>query len=423
MAFLPGFEPRFSVPETDVLSIELQELNLADIAASRTLVNRKTFGKNLIAIKSSVDLFSRMARRTTVTVHVGDLALGSQHPIRVQSMTNTKTEDVSETIRQIWQLYDAHCEIVRITVPNLNAVTALKDIKRQLVADHIALPIVADVHFSPSVAIACVPYADKVRINPGNFHNLKEFETLIRIAKKEGKSIRIGVNHGSIQPALLQQYGHTPEAMYQSLLPFLNIARRESFNAIVLSFKSSSVPDAVMCNRELAKRLDEDGFHFPIHLGITEAGNGEMGRMKGAIGIGSLLLDGIGDTIRVSLTEDPVNEVAAAYNILQATQRRITQTEYVACPSCGRTQFDIQNVLEKIKQATAHLKNIKIAVMGCIVNGLGELADADYGYIGAGPGTVNIYAHGQCVKTNISEAFAIQALLDIIHADGHSKSC
>ena len=362
-----------------------------------------------------------MARRTTIPVKIGEIFIGANYPIRVQSMTNTNTENVAETVRQVRQLYDANCEIVRITVPNLNAVTALKDIKQQLAKDRIPLPIVADVHFSPSVAIACVPYADKVRINPGNFRNLNEFRTLIRTAKKEGKSIRIGVNQGSIQPELLKKYGHTPEAMYQSLLLFLNITREERFDAVVLSFKSSSVPDAVMGNRELVKRIDESGFNFPVHLGITEAGDGEMGRVKGAIGIGSLLLDGIGDTIRVSLTEDPVNEVAAAYNILQATQRRITQTEYVACPSCGRTQFDIQSVLAKIKQATAHIKDIKIAVMGCIVNGIGELADADYGYIGAGPRKVNLYAHGRCVKTNVSEEFALQELLDLIHADGHSN--
>ena len=205
--------------------------------------------------------------------------------------------------------------------------------------------------------------------------------------------------------------------MYQSLLPFLDIVKEKHFDDIVLSFKSSSVPHTVECNRQLAQRLDADGYHFPIHLGITEAGNAEIARIKGAIGIGSLLLDGIGDTLRVSLTEDPVNEIRVAYDILQATQRRITQPEYVACPSCGRTQFDIQKILNEIKQHTAHLKDIKIAVMGCIVNGLGELANADFGYVGAGPGKVNLYAHGHCLRTNIEESSAVHTLLDIIQTD------
>ncbi len=337
--------------------------------------------------------------------------IGGNHPIRVQSMTNTPTEDVSATVHQIHQLVDAGCEIVRIAVPNLNSVTALAEIRKQSTN----IPLVADVHFSTTIALACLPFVDKVRINPGNFHpNRDVLKKLFTRAKQEAKAIRLGANWGSIDRMLLAQWGHSTEAVYQSFLPFLEAAHAVNFQNLVLSFKASNVPMTVTIIRQLVEKLDAAGYNFPFHLGVTEAGNGAMGRIKGAIGIGSLLLDGIGDTLRVSLTENPVQEIAVAYDILQATQRRISQTEYIACPSCSRTSFDIQRVLGELKAQTATLKGMKIAVMGCVVNGLGELADADFGCVGAGLGHVNLYAHGRCVKTNIIEADAVRELLQII---------
>jgi (E)-4-hydroxy-3-methylbut-2-enyl-diphosphate synthase len=356
-----------------------------------------------------------MFRRSSRIVSIGNLFIGDDHLIRVQSMTNTPTQNIAATIQQIHQLYEAQCEIVRITVPNPSSVDALKQIKTHLQNDKIDIPLVADIHFSPSIAIACVPFADKIRINPGNFSDhFDAFHTLIKSVKKEGKAIRIGINRGSLNKNILAQYGNTAEGMYQSALPFLEIAQSENFENIILSFKSSNVSKMVEDHRTILPKLDKSGFNFPIHLGVTEAGNGTYGRTKSAIGIGTLLLDGIGDTIRVSLTEDPVAEIAAAYDILQACGKRFKHVEYIACPSCGRTQFDIQHVFNEIKERTSHLNGIKIAVMGCIVNGIGEMDDADFGYIGAGPKKVNLYHRNLCVKTNIPEQNAVEELLKLI---------
>ncbi|MDR1435442.1 MAG: (E)-4-hydroxy-3-methylbut-2-enyl-diphosphate synthase [Puniceicoccales bacterium] len=359
-----------------------------------------------------------MFRRPSRIVSIGNLFLGGDHPIRVQSMVNTPTEDIGATVHQIRRLHASKCEIVRIAISNPAAVDALRRIKIQLQSDKIHMPLVADVHFSPSIAIACVPFADKIRINPGNFHgNFDAFKRLIQLAKEEGKAIRIGVNRGSLAKNILERYGNSSEGMCQSALPFLEIAKAEDFNDIVLSFKSSNVAKMVEDHRTILPKMDQLGFNFPVHLGVTEAGNDSYGRIKGAIGIGSLLLDGIGDTIRVSLTEDPNHEIAVAYDILQACGRRLEGVEYVACPSCGRTQFDIQRVFNEIKEKTAHLKGIKIAVMGCIVNGIGEMGDADFGYVGAGSGKVNLYRRNHRIKGNISEQNAIEELLKIIEND------
>lgn len=352
-----------------------------------------------------------MQRRVTRPVPIGNFVIGENNPILVQSMTNTPTEDIAATVHQIHQLVDAGCEIVRLAVPNLNSIKALAEIRKQSAN----IPLVADVHFSPTIALACLPFVDKVRINPGNFHpNRDVLKKLFTRAKQEAKAIRLGANWGSIDRTLIAQWGHSPETVYQNFLPFLEAAHEIDFRNIVLSFKASNVPMTVTIIRQLIEKLDATGYNFPFHLGVTEAGNGAMGRIKGAIGIGGLLLDGIGDTLRVSLTEDPVQEIAVAYDILQATQRRISQTEYIACPSCSRTSFDIQRVLSELKAQTTTLQGIKIAIMGCVVNGLGELADADFGCVGAGPGHVNLYAHGQCVKTNIAETDAVRELLSLI---------
>jgi (E)-4-hydroxy-3-methylbut-2-enyl-diphosphate synthase len=356
-----------------------------------------------------------MQRRLSRTVPIGHLNIGGDFPVRVQSMTNTPTQNVAATIQQIRQLYDAQCEIVRVTVPNPAAVDALKRIKIQLQSDKIDIPLVADTHFSPSIALACVPFAEKIRINPGNFlDNGRAFQSLVRSLKKEGKAIRVGVNRGSLSKNILNQWGNTAEGVFQSVLPFLEIAKSEDFFNIILSFKSSNASQMVDDHRAILPKIDQSGFNFPIHLGVTEAGNDRYGRIKSAVGIGSLLLDGVGDTIRVSLTEDPTREIAVAYDILQACGRRSTHAEYVACPSCGRTQFDIQRVFNEIKEKTSHLSGIKIAVMGCAVNGPGEMGDAEFGYVGAGPGKVNLYHRGRCVQTNIPEQNATEALLKLI---------
>jgi (E)-4-hydroxy-3-methylbut-2-enyl-diphosphate synthase len=356
-----------------------------------------------------------MFRRPARIVPIGNLFIGGNYPIRVQSMTNAPTQDVGATVQQIRRLYEAQGEIIRIAVPNLEAVDALKRIRTQLQSDKISIPLVADVHFSPSIAMASIPYVDKIRINPGNFsENFDAFRPLVKFIKKEGKAIRIGVNRGSLSKNILKQYGDGAEGMYQSTIPFLEIARSESFENIVLSFKSSNVNKMVEDHRIILPKLNQLGFNFPVHLGVTEAGNENYGRIKGAIGIGSLLLDGMGDTIRVSLTEDPINEIAVAYDILQACGRRFIHAEYIACPSCGRTSFNIQCVFNEIKEKTSHLSGIKIAVMGCMVNGIGEMNDADFGCVGAGPGKINLYHRNRCVKTNIPEQNAVEELLKLI---------
>lgn len=353
-------------------------------------------------------------RRVTVPVKIGPWTIGSEFPVRVQSMTNCSPNDIEGNVNQIRHLYEAGCEVVRLTIPNEESILSLKKIIEIIRQNQIPIPIVADVHFSPTLAIKVLPLVDKVRINPGNFTKIEDFKTLIHLAKQEGKSLRIGVNHGSLSKKILHQFGNTAEGMIHSVLEFIAVAEKESFDQIVLSFKSSDVAMMVEVNQKAADFLDSRGLNFPFHLGVTEAGNDTYGRTKGAIGIGSLLLRGIGDTIRVSLTEDPLQEIPAAYQILQACKLRQTSPEYIACPSCGRTQFDIQKIFNEIKEKTRHFKNIKIAVMGCVVNGIGEMADADYGYVGAGKNKVNLYHKGKLVVAQIPESSAVETLLNLI---------
>jgi (E)-4-hydroxy-3-methylbut-2-enyl-diphosphate synthase len=318
----------------------------------------------------------------------------------------------------------------------------------------VVVPLVADVHFSPKVAIEAAKVASKIRINPGNFIKadksvvipaqaepeagtpslttnasertpslttdpyLEQLQAIMRplldTCKEYGTVLRIGTNHGSLSERILDKYGDTPEGMVEATLEAVRICRAENFHDIVLSLKSSNVKIMVEATRLLVKRMDEENMDYPLHLGVTEAGEGEDGRLKSAIGIGSLLVDGIGDTIRVSLTEDPEFEIPVAFGILQASRARITRTEYISCPGCGRTTFKLQEAARKVKEATAHLTGLKIAVMGCIVNGPGEMADADYGYVGAGPGKVHIYAGKVAVLKNVAEEDAVEKLLEII---------
>jgi (E)-4-hydroxy-3-methylbut-2-enyl-diphosphate synthase len=333
------------------------------------------------------------------------------------------------TLIQIRKLADVGCEIVRLAVISPSEIEALKILRTSLRQDRLDVPLVADVHFSPALASAVIPFVDKLRINPGNFVQLQEgnvpeeseknireaFVPLLKVLKKEGKSLRLGVNHGSLSKYILKQYGHTVEGMLASVVDYLKIAREEHFDALVLSFKANHVPTMVRSYREAGKMLIDDGFPaYPFHLGVTEAGNATYGRIKGAVGIGSLLLDGLGDTLRVSLTEDPCEEISVAYDILQAAGVRISRTEYVACPTCGRTHFNLEKVFEEIKTATRSLKGIKIAVMGCGVNGFGEMADADYACVGSGRGKVDLYDHGRCIERDVPETEAVTKFLQVI---------
>ena len=334
-------------------------------------------------------------RRKTRVVTVGGVGIGGDNPIRVQTMTNTDTLDVKKTAAQINACAKAGSELVRVAVPTLKHAEAFAKIKKLA-----NVPLIADVHFLPEVAFALLKIADKIRINPGNFDE----KQLAKLAKESEIPIRIGVNHGSIKGD-----------MVKAAIKYAKIFRKNGFNDLVISVKASDPLLMIEANRRLAKKLDKEGMDYPIHLGVTEAGNASEGRAKSTIGIGTLLLDGIGDTIRVSLTEDPLNEIPVCYDILQTTGRRITRGEFVSCPSCGRTLFDIEKVTNIIKERMGHLKGVKIAIMGCIVNGPGEMADADFGYVGAGPGKVNLYKKGKIVKRNVPEKDAVEELLKIVN--------
>ncbi|MDR2735486.1 MAG: (E)-4-hydroxy-3-methylbut-2-enyl-diphosphate synthase [Puniceicoccales bacterium] len=371
-----------------------------------------------------------MNRRKTREVAVKNVILGGNNLVRVQSMTNTKTDDIETSVGQIKRLYDVGCEIVRLAVTSSHSCEALGHIRHKLSADGIDIPLVADVHFSKKIAFEALRYADKVRINPGNFLRFNEnlspetrheniansFGEFVIAAKNAGKSLRIGINQGSLDGYIIKRFGRTVSGMVESAIEFAKVAVANDFYDLVFSFKSSSVPTMVEAYELACHRLDGIGLNFPLHLGVTEAGDGSYARVKSAIGIGSLLLKGIGDTIRVSITGDPVDEIGSAYEILQSCGVRKTMVEYIACPSCGRTQFDLEKTLRDVKLATSKFSNLKIAVMGCIVNGLGEMKDADFGYVGGLPGKIDLYRSGKCVKSAIDEKDAINELVALILA-------
>ena len=359
--------------------------------------------------------------------------MGGDYPVRVQSMTSTATLDTLATVAQAIRMIEAGCEYVRIAVPGMKEVENLKEIKKALHRQGYKIPLIADVHFTPKIAEIAATIVEKVRINPGNYLDRKQsvvdnlfeperiadrIKPLIAICKEHGTAIRIGVNHGSLSERIMNLYGDTPNGMVESALEFARICEGLAFYNLVFSMKASNTRVMIAANRLLAERMQNEGMNYPLHLGVTEAGAGEDGRIKSAIGIGSLLADGIGDTIRVSLTEDPEFEIPVAYNILQAAGVRITKTEFVSCPSCGRTLFNIQAALEKIQAITSHLKGLKIAVMGCIVNGPGEMADAHYGYVGAGNGKIHLYKGQKLIKKNIDESFAVESLIELIKESG-----
>lgn len=528
-------------------------------------------------------------RRATHPVRVGNAIIGGDAPILVQTMTNTDTNDVEGSVAQVLHVAEAGAQLVRLTTQGVKEATALGEIRKRVRAAGCEVPLSADVHFNPNAAFKAAETADKVRINPGNFVDAprtfqkleftdeeyagelarieKHFVPFLQLCRANGVAVRLGVNHGSLSDRIMSRYGDTPAGMVESVMEYLRIARREGFDDIVISIKASNTSVMVETVRLLAREMEKEEMTFPLHLGVTEAGDAEDGRIKSAIGIGALLADGIGDTIRVSLSEDPANEVPVACElrnyissreghepietpatilpgdarnyadapkggiklpvalhadkldvefkkldassnpadaplhgwilltsnhrnpvgevkswidryvaiggkgnivveyeypdtdiealmvhagadfgalllsgycsgisvvapafadeklaelelaILQGTRMRMTRTEYIACPSCGRTLFDLQSTLQEVKKATAKYPGLKIGVMGCIVNGPGEMADADYGYVGAGPGRVSIYRSKELVIRNIPADEALPALIALIEED------
>ena len=406
---------------------------------------------------------------------VGDhLEIGPGAPLVIQTMCNTHTSDVEATVAQCLELAGAGAQMVRITVPGLADIPALRDIRDRLRAAGCDVPLVADIHFSSATALEAAKIVGKVRINPGNFHPdhetaRREFARFLEVCREHGTAVRVGLNHGSLGKYITDLYGNTPEAMALAAMEWLEICIEAQFFNVVVSLKASNTVVMVQAYRELMRRMQERGYVFPLHLGVTEAGNGEPGRIKSCIGIGTLLREGIGNTLRVSLTEPPAAELpVAAYlaarygdspmpelspaerrildaacewgpallcreideipasagldehlsdEIMQGARRRFYRPECIACPGCGRTMYDLQGSFEQVKARTAHLKGMVIAVMGCIVNGPGEMADADWGYVGEGGGKVSIYRKGQPVLRHIPDSEAIDRLLELIEKD------
>ena len=452
-------------------------------------------------------------RRISSVCHVGNIAIGGNNPIRIQSMATTDTNDTEGSVAQAKRIIDAGGELVRFTTQGIREAENMKNISARLKADGYTQPLVADVHFTAHTADVAAQYCEKVRINPGNYVDpgrtfrhleytdeeyaaeLSKIEQklvpFINICKAHKTAVRIGVNHGSLSDRIMSRYGDTPEGIVESCLEFLRIFRREQFDDVVISIKASNTVVMVTTVRLLVKAMDTEGMHYPLHLGVTEAGEGEDGRIKSAVGIGALLTEGIGDTIRVSLSEEPEYEIPVARKIvdsieecialraqaeasinddtitltidesnwetfqlkaamatgallidrkatklelcssrftrekmtsladaiLQAARIKFTKTEYISCPGCGRTLYNLQETIARIKAATSHLVGLKIGIMGCIVNGPGEMADADYGYVGAGRGRISLYRGKECVEKNIPEAEAVDHLLQLIDSD------
>lgn len=406
-----------------------------------------------------------MERLKTIPVRIGDsLTIGGDAPIVVQSMCDTHTSDIGATVAQCLRLAEAGAQLVRITVPGLKDVESIREIHRRLREAGCGIPLAADIHFSSDTAIAVAPVVEKVRINPGNFHAdhdkaRAEFARLIEVCREHGTAIRIGLNHGSLGRYITEKYGNTPFAMATAAMEWIRMCVERNFHSVVVSLKASNTVVMTQAYRELVRMMKEDSTVFPLHLGVTEAGGGDSGRIKSCIGIATLLQEGIGDTIRVSLTEAPENEIPVARylaegrrgdemldaaiewgprllkheideipasagvseylrnEIMQAARRRFYKAEYIACPGCGRTMYDLQKTFAEVKARTSHLKGVVIAVMGCIVNGPGEMADADWGYVGEGNGNVAIYHKGKPVLRHIPDSEAIDRLLELIEAD------
>ena len=480
-----------------------------------------------------------MERRKTTTTKVGNVLIGGDYPIRIQSMATTDTNDTEASVAQAKRIIDAGGELVRFTTQGTREAENIQHISARLKADGYPQPLVADVHFTAHTADVAALYCEKVRINPGNyvdpgrvFKHLeytdeeyaaelqkieRKFVPFLNICKEHHTAIRIGVNHGSLSDRIMSRYGDTPAGIVESCMEFLRICKRENFNDVVISIKASNTVVMVNTVRLLVKTMDKEDMHYPLHLGVTEAGEGEDGRIKSAVGIGALLTEGIGDTIRVSLSEEPEAEIPVAKKlvelipecarlrkqaedissdsssshseesayikdntlylnitapdyetfqlkaamiagpilidgkakdlkisslkfkdsskepetcnlkpetlaslsdaILQAARVKFTKTEYISCPGCGRTLYDLRTTIQRIKEATKDMKGLKIGIMGCIVNGPGEMADADYGYVGAGRGKISLYRQKECVEKNIPEEEAVEHLIKLINED------
>lgn len=411
-----------------------------------------------------------MERIETLPVRIGkNLVIGGNAPIVVQTMCNTHTSDVEASVAQCLELAAAGAQMIRLTVPGLQDVEPMRQIKERLRAQGCEVPLVADIHFSSKTALAVAPIVEKVRINPGNFHPehekaREEFRKLIGVCREHGTAIRIGLNHGSLGAYITNRYGNTPHAMAVAAMEWVRMCKEEQFYNVVVSLKASNTVVMTGAYRELVAMMQAEGTVFPLHLGVTESGNGDSGRIKSCVGIAALLQEGIGDTIRVSLTEPPVAELPVARylsehgaladgstepmldaaikwgpkllkreideipasagideyladEIMQASRRRFYKAEYIACPGCGRTMYDLQGTFEQVKARTSHLKGVVIAVMGCIVNGPGEMADADWGYVGEGNGMVSIYKGKTPVLRHVPETEAIDKLLQLIEED------
>ena len=458
-------------------------------------------------------------RRMSSEARVGQIGIGGQNPIRIQSMATVDTNDTEGCVAQAKRIIDAGGELVRFTTQGTREAENMKNISARLKADGYPQPLVADVHFTAHTADVAAQYCEKVRINPGNYvdpgRTFKHLEytdeeyaaelqkierqlvPFINICKEHHTAVRIGVNHGSLSDRIMSRYGDTPEGIVESCMEFLRIFKREQFNDVVISIKASNTVVMVTTVRLLVQTMDREDMHYPLHLGVTEAGEGEDGRIKSAVGIGALLTEGIGDTIRVSLSEEPECEIPVARKlvdmipecsclreeaeasikddtitlaldapdwetlqlkaamavggllidrkatklkivtsstsltspttdnsltsladaILQATRIKFTKTEYISCPGCGRTLYNLQDTIAKIKAATKEFVGLKIGIMGCIVNGPGEMADADYGYVGAGRGKISLYKAKECVEKNIPEEEAVEKLLELIRKD------
>ena len=454
-------------------------------------------------------------RRISSEARVGNIGIGGTNPIRIQSMGTVNTNNTEGCVAQAKRIIDAGGELVRFTTQGVREAENMKNISARLKADGYTTPLVADVHFTAHTADVAALYCEKVRINPGNYVDpgrtfkhleytdeeyaaeLQKIEAklvpFLNICKEHHTAVRIGVNHGSLSDRIMSRYGDTPEGIVESCMEFLRIFRREQFNDVVISIKASNTVVMVTTVRLLVKTMDKEDMHYPLHLGVTEAGEGEDGRIKSAVGIGALLTEGIGDTIRVSLSEEPECEIPVARKlvdmipectqlraeaeagikedtitlaidapdwetlqlkaamavgallidrkatklvitsnssiasptsltsladgILQAARIKFTKTEYISCPGCGRTLYNLQETIAKIKAATKDLVGLKIGIMGCIVNGPGEMADADYGYVGAGRGKISLYKAKECVEKNIPEEEAVEKLLELIRKD------
>ena len=408
----------------------------------------------------------------TRTVRVGEnVFIGSGHPIVVQTMCNTHTSDIDATVAQCKLLAAAGSQLIRITVPAMADVKHLEEIKNRLRAEGIQTPLVADIHFSSEIAMAVVPVVEKIRINPGNFHPDHQkaralFGEFLQLCKQYNRAIRIGLNHGSLGKYIVEKYGNTPEAMALAAMEWVQMCMDAQFYNVVVSLKASNTVVMVQAYRNLARLMQENGVVFPLHVGVTEAGNGDSGRIKSCVAISTLLEEGIGNTIRVSLTEPPQNELPVAQylahryseapapvlgereetilqaacdygapllnhevddiplsdeylkdELLQACRRKFYKPEYIACPGCGRTLYNLEETFNRVKEATAGFKDVVIAVMGCIVNGPGEMADADYGYVGEGFGKVTLYRKKEPVLRHIPEDEAVERLVELIKND------